>query len=586
MKKYFSIIPASFTAPTIATVVFTTGEHYAFAAVSTARDLLRYIAFVVIASSGWMIRWLVAAFVQASGTTSKLGLQPSMRVFVWIMCASIAVTYTLTPTRAGAVTTEIRVSASTDDAEERAGGSVILTSSDLEFVFDRVGDQTVGMRFNGVDIPQGATILKATVQFEVDEPNTVDTDLIIQGEAADDATTFTSVKWSITSRPRTMAAVPWSPIAWETKHEAGPDQETPNIASVIQEIVGQQGWSNGNSLVIIISGTGERTAKSFDGKQSAAAPLLTVEYTADSTNQAPVANAGPDQTVTDSDNSGSEQVTLNGTLSTDDGTIVLYEWSDDFGDPIANGSGPTPALIVGVHTITLTVTDSGGLTSSDVVTITVASKTDDPAVIGQWEPPINLPAVPAHSIMLHTGKVLFFRSSTSYTWNPLTGQINAQDPEADIFCAGHSFLPDGRVLVTGGALASSSGPIYVHIFDPVTETWSQAPDMRLGRWYPTNFALGDGTTLIFAGKDELGDRNLEVERFIPGGGSDGSDIIEYLEGGDKDLGSYPRMHLLLSGLVLKTGIGGETATFDPVTHVWQFVADNNFGTRRSGRVTS
>ncbi len=279
MKKYFSILPASFAAATIASVVFTAGEHYAFAAVSTARDLLRYIAFVVIASSGWMIRWLVAAFVKASGITSKLGLQPSMRACVWIMCASIGVTYTLTPTRAGAGTIEIRVSASTDDAEEKSGGSVTLTSSDLEFVFDRGGDQTVGMRFNGVDIPQGATILKATVQFEVDEPNTVVTSLTILGEAVDDATTFTSVKGSITSRPRTMAAVPWSPIAWETKHEVGPDQETPNIASVIQEIVGREGWSNGNSLVIIISGTGERTAESFDGSQSAAAPLLHVEYT-------------------------------------------------------------------------------------------------------------------------------------------------------------------------------------------------------------------------------------------------------------------------------------------------------------------
>ncbi len=181
MKKYVSILPASFTAAAIVTIVFTAGEHYAFAAASTARDLLRYIAFVVIASSGRMIRRLVAAVVKASGTTSMLGLQPSMRVFVWIMCATIAVTYTLTPTRAGAVTTEIRVSANTDDAEERDTGTMYLTSSDLELVFDR-GDQTVGMRFNGVDIPQAATITKAYVQFKVDEVNSGATFLTIEGE--------------------------------------------------------------------------------------------------------------------------------------------------------------------------------------------------------------------------------------------------------------------------------------------------------------------------------------------------------------------------------------------------------------------
>ncbi len=273
MKKYVSILPASFTAAAIVTIVFTAGEHYAFAAASTARDLLRYIAFVVIASSGRMIRRLVAAVVKASGTTSMLGLQPSMRVFVWIMCASIAVTYTLTPTRAGAVTTEIRVSANTDDAEERDTGTMYLTSSDLELVFDR-GDQTVGMRFNGVDIPQAATITKAYVQFKVDEVNSGATFLTIEGEDIDDAVTFSSSKRNISSRPRTTAAVAWSPPSWLT---VGVDQQTPDIASVIQEIVDRDGWLSGKSLVIIITGTGERVAESYNG-DPAGAPLLHVEY--------------------------------------------------------------------------------------------------------------------------------------------------------------------------------------------------------------------------------------------------------------------------------------------------------------------
>jgi hypothetical protein len=43
-----------------------------------------------------------------------------------------------------------------------------LTSSDLELVYDG-GDQTVGMRFTGVAIPQGTSISDAHVQFQVDE---------------------------------------------------------------------------------------------------------------------------------------------------------------------------------------------------------------------------------------------------------------------------------------------------------------------------------------------------------------------------------------------------------------------------------
>jgi hypothetical protein len=205
-----------------------------------------------------------------------LGLQPSMRVFVWIMCASIAVTYTLTPARAGAVTTEIRVAANTDDAEERDTGSMHRSSSDLELVFDK-GDQTVGMRFNGVNIPRAATITNAYLQFKVDEINSGATSLTIEGEDIDDAVTFSSSKRNISSRPRTTAAVSWSPPPWTTKGETGPDQRTPNIASTIQKIVDRPGWSNGNSLVIIITGTGERTAESFNGDQ-AGAPLLHVEY--------------------------------------------------------------------------------------------------------------------------------------------------------------------------------------------------------------------------------------------------------------------------------------------------------------------
>ena len=40
--------------------------------------------------------------------------------------------------------------------------------------------------------------------------------------------------------------------------EAGPYQQTPDIASVIQEIVDRAGWRSGNSLALIITGTGNK----------------------------------------------------------------------------------------------------------------------------------------------------------------------------------------------------------------------------------------------------------------------------------------------------------------------------------------
>jgi parallel beta-helix repeat protein len=195
-------------------------------------------------------------------------------------------------------TIDVRVSASSDDAEEDTSGGMDLTSSDLELIQESTA-QTVGMRFNGVAIPANATIVDASIQFQVDETTSPpDTSLTIEGQAIGNAPTFTSSKGDISSRTRTTAAVPWSPPPWPTTGAAGPDQRTPNIASVIQEIVNLPGWSSGNSLVIIITGTGERVAESYNG-DSSGAPLLHVEFsTGPPANQAPTANAGGDQTIT------------------------------------------------------------------------------------------------------------------------------------------------------------------------------------------------------------------------------------------------------------------------------------------------
>ncbi|MCQ3926911.1 MAG: hypothetical protein DPW17_06335 [Candidatus Jettenia sp.] len=171
---------------------------------------------------------------------------------------------------------EIRVTAGSDDAEERSSGSVILSSTDLDLVFDK-NNQTIGMRFNGVDIPKNATIINAYIQFKVDEITSEATSLTIQGEDVDNAVTFAAVSMNISSRPRTTAAVSWSPVPWTTVGVSGSDQQTSDISSVIQEIVNRSGWSNGNSLVVIITGTGRRTAESYEGSQSGA-PLLHVVY--------------------------------------------------------------------------------------------------------------------------------------------------------------------------------------------------------------------------------------------------------------------------------------------------------------------
>ena len=92
-------------------------------------------------------------------------------------------------------------------------------------------------------------------------------------------------------------------------------------------------------------------------------------------NQAPTADAGPDQTVTDADSSGDEDVTLDGSASTDaDGTIVSWSWTVG-GQEIATGEMPTVSLAVNTYAVTLTVTDDEGATGTDDVVITVSAPT-------------------------------------------------------------------------------------------------------------------------------------------------------------------------------------------------------------------
>jgi PKD repeat protein len=263
-------------------------------------------------------------------------------------------------------TVEARVAASSDDAEERASGSMYIDSSDLELVFDG-GDQTVGMRFNALTIPPGATIQSAYIQFQADETHSEATSLVIEGEATGSATTFATSDLDISSRSRTANAVSWSPPPWTTRGVPGSDQRTPDIASIVQEIVNGP-WSSGNSLVIIITGTGHRTADSFDGAASAA-PLLHVEYMLGSST-APTASftwTATDLTVDFTD-----------TSSDPDGTVVAWNW--DFGDGnTSTQQDPSHTYAAaGDYAVTLTVADNDGETGTATQAVSVSASNQTP----------------------------------------------------------------------------------------------------------------------------------------------------------------------------------------------------------------
>lgn len=85
----------------------------------------------------------------------------------------------------------------------------------------------------------------------------------------------------------------------------------------------------------------------------------------------------------------------------------------------------------------------------------------------------------------------------------------------DLFCAGHTLLPDGRALVGGGTLAYGAwkGAKYLYAFNFATETYQRLTPLEVGRWYPSMITTISGQTLITGGLDHNGALTGTTELF-------------------------------------------------------------------------
>jgi hypothetical protein len=138
----------------------------------------------------------------------------------------------------------------------------------------------------------------------------------------------------------------------------------------------------------------------FDGLAYSQADTVVITVTQG--NQPPVANAGPDQSVTMTSGT-TTSVTLNGAGSYDpDGVVTQYLWSWTINGQLSQRTGVNPIiqLPVGQHTITLVVSD-GMLTSpADQVVITVTQSAQ--AQVEIWTDPITPYDSQAYVLMLVT----------------------------------------------------------------------------------------------------------------------------------------------------------------------------------------
>jgi hypothetical protein len=198
-------------------------------------------------------------------------------------------------------TIEIRVAASADDAEVYAfaGTTWTIGVTDAgEYVgyFDsNYNHAGTGLRFAGVNVPPGATITAAYLAITAAAVGNTNTTVnsYITGDKELDAAAFSTIAdyqarrgtacGGANNNLRTTAQVAWDGIpAWVTNSV----YNSPDISSIIQEIINQSGWARNNHLALFwddheVRGTQSagvlRYGYSYDNSTTKCA-LLHIEY--------------------------------------------------------------------------------------------------------------------------------------------------------------------------------------------------------------------------------------------------------------------------------------------------------------------
>ncbi|HEX5705212.1 MAG TPA: PxKF domain-containing protein [Pyrinomonadaceae bacterium] len=292
-------------------------------------------------------------------------------------------------------------------------------------------------------------------------------------------------------------------------------------------------FSNTGTFIEAVGSAGNGDGQ-FQGPEDIAANAAgTFFYVADTNNSriqkfsttasAPTANAGPDQTV--ECEGATTDVNLNGSASTaGSGTINSYSWAEG-ATPLGTGAMLTVNLPVGVHTITLTVTDTGGGSDTDDVVITVqdtlAPDITCPADVVVTLPPnsnatsmaVNYPAVTATD-----------SCSASVT-------VNSTPASGSVFPVGtttvNASADDGAGHVSNCSFTVTVQYNFAGFFQPV-DNLPALNVVQAGRAIPVKFSLsGDKGLGIFApGSPSSGpiacnssDPAVDLEETVTAGGS-------------------------------------------------------------------
>jgi hypothetical protein len=249
----------------------------------------------------------------------------------------------------------------------------------------------------------------------------------------------------------TITSYAWSRISGPTQHTlANANAATTELSNLVQGTY---------AFKLVVTDNGGLTAND----------TIVVTVKPAPANQLPVANAGTDITIT----LPVDNTTLNGSASTDpDGTIVGYSWTWISGPTqytLVNSGAVSTALtnlVAGIYVFQLTVTDNGGQTHSDNVSVTVkaAPTVNQPPVANAGaDISINLPTTTA--TLNGSASTDVDGTITGWLWTKLTGPANYALSANNIASPGLSSLELGtytfELLVTDNEGATAKDTVTV-----------------------------------------------------------------------------------------------------------------------------
>src|SRR5688572_895504 len=199
------------------------------------------------------------------------------------------------------------------------------------------------------------------------------------------------------------------------------------------------------------------------------------------------------------------------------------------------------------------------------------------ATVGKWSAPFSWPIIAVHLNLLPDGRVLSWGEvGHPQVWDPAAKTFRVVSLATELFCSGHTFLPDGRLLVTGGHQSDLHGLPDVNLFQRSSSTWSTGPKMAKGRWYPTATTLANGQVVALSGSD-LSGTMVRIPEVWTGSG------WRALSSASRSVRYYPRAFLAPNGKVFTAGESQATAYLSTSgAGSWSSVGNRRYGTRDYG----